>query len=123
MAIHYEIFREDGYLRIVTTGTLRTIEELIAYGTFMYDQATSLQIPRILLDEDKMDDAADASTIYEWCEHEVVSKTATAGIRIAGICTAENYACNKVFETMLQNRSYNYKVFQDEQEAIKWLTS
>ncbi|QJB58236.1 hypothetical protein [Pseudodesulfovibrio sp. zrk46] len=123
MAIKYEIIQEDGYIRIVTTGVLKSIDDLIQYGTLMYDQAIAAGIPRILLDEENMEDAAEASTIYRWCEHEVVAMTAAAGIRIAGICTAENFECNKVFETMLQNRSYNFKVFQNEQEAVAWLKS
>lgn len=123
MAVKYEAIQEDGYIRIVTTGVLKTLDELIEYGTFMYNQAMSSGILRILLDEENMEDAADASTIYKWCEHDIVAKTATAGIRIAGTCSAENFECNKVFETMLQNRSYNFRVFMDENEAIEWLKS
>lgn len=121
MAITFKARREDGYIRIISTGVLKTLEELIQYGTYMYDQGVATGVPRILLDEKDMEDAADASTIYEWCEHDIVVKTAAAGIRIAGVSTPENYKSNKVFETMLQNRSYNFRVFLDEQEAIRWL--
>lgn len=123
MAIQLESKQKDGYIRIISTGVLKTLDELIEYGTYMYDQAIAFGIPRILLDGERMEDAADPATIYEWCENEIIVKTATAGIRIAGVCTPENYACNKVYETMLQNRSYNFRVFQDEQEAIEWLKS
>lgn len=123
MPIQFETRKENGYIRIIPTGRLETLDELIEYGTYMYDQAIACDIHRVLLDEKDLIDAADASTIYEWCENEVVSKTATSGIRIAGVCTADNFACNKVYETMFQNRSYNFRVFLNEEEAIQWLTS
>lgn len=121
MAIEFKAIHEEGYIRIVTKGVLQTLEELVEYGSFMYEQATSSGVPRILLDEDLMEDASDAGTIYVYSEHEIITKTATAGIRIAGVCTPENYDINKVFETMFQNRSYNFRVFLHEQEAIDWL--
>lgn len=123
MPITYEAIQEDDYIRIVTSGVLKTLSELIEYGTFMYEQAMATGMPRILLDEENLEDAADAKTIYEWCEHEVVAKTATAGIRIAGVCSSDNYECNKLYETMLQNRSYVFKVFDSEKEALAWLKS
>lgn len=121
MAISINVTTEDGYIRIKPSGVLETIEDLIEYGSYIYNQARLSGIPRVLLDEKDMEDAAEANTIYDWCEHEVVHKTATAGIRIAGISEPENYEINVMFETMLQNRSYNFKTFLNETEAIKWL--
>lgn len=123
MATQTQVIRENGYLRFVTTGVLASLDDVIAYGTLMYDQAVDTGVYRVLLDEKGMEDAAEASTIYEWCENDVVARTAAAGIRIAGVSTKENFEINKVYETMLQNRSYNFRVFLTEEEAVAWLRS
>lgn len=123
MPIQYEAIQEDDYIRIITTGVLKTYEELVEYATFIYDQATSTGIPRILLDEEKVEEAVDVETIYVFSMHDIISKTATAGIRIAGICTDANFECNMGYEVMLQKRSYNFRVFRDTGDAIQWLKS
>lgn len=123
MPVQFQAKQEDGYTRIISKGVLTTLDELIEYSSFMYEQAILMGFKKILLDEKGLEDNADIGTIYEWCEHVNVAKIATSGIRIAGLSKLENTEYNKMYETMLLNRSFHFNFFHDEEQAIEWLKS
>ncbi|QGY39445.1 hypothetical protein GM415_04690 [Pseudodesulfovibrio cashew] len=123
MTIQTKTTFRDGYIRITTTGTMVSREEAQAYGDFIFDLAQQRGTKLILLDERGMVDEEDALDAYEVSESETLAEMGMAGFRIALVSAPANLAINRTWETIMQNRSINLRVFSDMESATDWLTS
>lgn len=102
---------------------MRTAEEAQYYGDLMYAHAQLSGVTRILLDERGLKDEEDAMDAYEVAESETLAEMGMAGFRLALITHPDNQAINQTWETILQNRAINLRVFLEEEQAITWLNS
>lgn len=102
---------------------MRTAEEAQYYGDLMYAHAQLSGVTRILLDERGLKDEEDTMDAYEVAESETLAEMGMAGFRIALVTHPDNYTINQTWETVLQNRAINLRVFLEEDKALAWLTS
>lgn len=121
MTVYTEIKPQDGYVLLVPIGTMQSTEEAQEYGERMFQAALDNGTSKILLDERRLKDEEDTYTAYEVSESDTLSEMREKGFRIALISNADNYEINQVWETMMQNRSINLKVFLDKTKALAWL--
>lgn len=76
---------------------------------------------RVLLDERELTLGTDMYEAYQIGESEAVVTAAMGGYRFACLASPENRDRNKAFETVMRNRSVNYRVFDSLEEAETWL--
>lgn len=123
MPISTNISLEDGFIRITSAGTMLDLGEAQEYGNRMYAAAIKYGVKRILLDERHMVDEEDVMDAYEVSESSTLTEMGMAGFRLALVSSQANLEINKAWETILQNRAINLRVFHDVTEAERWLTS
>lgn len=109
------------YLHVTTTGTFLTVEEVEDYVNSLRTQALRHDTKKVLIDERGLMDHQDTHDAYEISESEAAAMAALAGMRLSCICHPDNYELNKMYETLLLNRSLIFKVFLREDEALAWL--
>lgn len=109
------------YLHVTTTGTLDTVNEVEDYVHSLREQAQQHDTKKVLIDERGLMDQQDTHDAFEFSESEAAVLAALAGIRLSCICHPKNYELNKMYETLLLNRSLMFKVFLQEDEALQWL--
>jgi len=123
MPVSTNISLEDGFLRIISVGTMIGLREAQEYGDRMYAAATRYGVKRILLDERHMVDREDVMDAYEVSESGTLTKMGMAGFRLALVTSPANLEINQAWETILRNRAINLKVFSDIHDAERWLVS
>lgn len=121
MPFKSEFAMTNDFLRVKTTGTLASVQEVEQYVDAIRTEALKQQTKKVLLDERELWDKQDTHDAYRFSESDVVTLTALAGIRISGISHPDNYELNKTYETLLMNRSLIFKVFLYEDDALEWL--
>lgn len=109
------------YLLFVTTGTMKSADEIIENAELIESELTQNGLRRALLDQRGMVDEEDVLDATIVAESPVMERMATQGIRLACLSTVDNLEINRAFETILQNRSVLFKAFIDEAEAVDWL--
>ncbi|BDQ34584.1 hypothetical protein [Pseudodesulfovibrio portus] len=96
-------------------------------GTFrnevsrLMDAVRASGLKRILLDERGLVLGVDTHEAYLVGESEQIVMAAIQGYRFASVPDPANKARNENFETMLRNRSVNYRVFDTIADAEEWL--
>lgn len=123
MPVSTNITLEDGFIRVIAAGTMIGLNEAQEYGDRMYAAANKHGVTRILLDERHMVDQEDVMDAYEVSESPTLSRMGMEGFRLALVTCEDNLEINRAWETILQNRAINLKVFTDALEAERWLTS
>ena len=111
----------NGYLRVTVTGTLESVEELFNYARLLAKEGEEHQTTRALVDERKLVDHTDLMDAYILSESDFTADMAMRGVRVACLAGPENLEQTMAFETVMQNRSLNYRVFTDEDTATAWL--
>lgn len=123
MTVSTKTQKHDTYVRLESNGTIRTADDAQQYLEHMYAEANKLGVNRILLDERELMDEEDAMDAYQVSESATFAQMSVRGFRLALISREENLEINKTWETILQNRSINLRIFLDETEGLDWLLS
>ncbi|MCJ2165745.1 MULTISPECIES: hypothetical protein [unclassified Pseudodesulfovibrio] len=113
----------DNYIRVTTSGSIDSIEELFEYAALLAQKGEEYATTRALLDERTLVNRTDVMDAYTLSESNITAESAMKGVRIASLITPESMELGTVFETILRNRSLNFKIFTDEKKAIAWLTA
>lgn len=114
---------QNDYLKVTTSGSLASVQELEQYAQGIRQEALLHDAKRVHLDERKLLDEQDTLEAYEFSESDTTALTALDGIRISCVCHPDNYELNKTYETLYLNRSLMFRVFLTEEEALEWLLS
>lgn len=122
MPIHNEVELRDGYLIIESIGSQNTAVKIDEYGELIRQEGNKHNQKRILLDQRRMDGEGDFHDAYEACESAIIAKLILTGFRLACVSKPDNLKENQAWELLLNNRSLNFKVFLDFDEAVDWLT-
>jgi len=101
----------------VTNGSLRE------YVSLIMDFAQESGLKRILLDERELSIEADMYEAYLVGESDEIVTAAIEGYRFACVPDPANRSRNEAFETVMRNRSVNYRVFDSVRVAERWLLS
>lgn len=123
MPVEAEVRVAENFLLVIAGGTMESMEDLFAYTGLIKEHLLKHDgsVRRVLLDERAMEDRIDALDAYAFSESDDTALAVTSGIRIACLSSPANYEFNRAFETFFQNRSLNFKVFLDMEEAENWL--
>lgn len=120
MAYKYNVTQESGYLHFTISGNAHNAEDARQFAYKVIVQAEASACSNIFFDEKKLETNLTSHDIYTLAE-EFSGLIVSEGFRIAALHTARNAEVGKMFETMLQNRSINYRTFMDKKEALNWL--
>jgi len=112
----------DTHLEISIRGTLATEEELADFVELLTRMSIDYNTTRGLLDGRFLKKELDVLAIYKMAESEPVAQAAIRGVRLACLPNPEQMDYSTTMETLLHNRSVEYRVFTDRDEAVAWLT-
>ncbi len=112
---------KEDHLRITTSGRIDSIEPVIEYGNRIITLAAQANMRRVLLDELGLSVSLSPLDAVLLGEQLLEVANLAQGIRVAAVCTPENYETLSFIETSLQNRSISFRVFKEEQKALNWL--
>lgn len=117
------VIDKKDYLFFVIGGEVDALEDVIAHTDSIISQALKSQRNRLLLDETQLVMNIDGHDAILLAEHLANTHLPSRGMRAAVVCAPQNQNLIRSFETALQNRSINYKMFMDVEAAEKWLLS
>lgn len=109
------------YLKVTLSGSLESTEELFDYAQLLVRMGEEYQTRRALVDKRKLEDKTDLMDAYQLSESKLTADSAMKGVRIACLADSTNLEHLTAYETVMQNRSLNYKIFTDEDLATAWL--
>lgn len=78
---------------------------------------------RVLFDDRDLEITLDILDCIVFAERVLDEGLQTKGFRYACIPSDTGWDYYRAFETVLQNRSINYRLFKNERDAIDWLTA
>jgi hypothetical protein len=118
--VRIEVEPKDTYVLVRMSGTMPagTLKKEIA--RFM-DAVRASGLKRFLVDERGLVLGIDMHEAYLVGESEQTVFAATQGYRFASVPDPANKARNENFETLMRNRSVNYRVFDTIADAEEWL--
>ncbi|WP_316898620.1 hypothetical protein [Pseudodesulfovibrio indicus] len=113
----------DSYLIVTVSGSIESSEELADLAGLLVSMGREYGMTRALLKEYRLIKNVDALDIYSVGEAQVSVEAAAMGVRVACLPNPDEIQLAHTLETVLCNRSVNYRIFEDEETAVAWLTS
>jgi hypothetical protein len=114
---------EDGVLRASVSGVIASGEEAAAKAREVIDIGLKVGVHRILLDERTVDISIDVYEIISIATELETREIPAYGGRMACLYRPEKKDLYKTYETIYQNRSLSYRLFDDPVPALAWLRS
>ncbi|BDQ35053.1 hypothetical protein [Pseudodesulfovibrio portus] len=112
---------ENGVLRASVCGVIASGEEAAAKARDVIDTGLKVGVHRILLDEREVDISIDVHEIISIARELVGREIPLYGGRMACLYRPEKKDLYKTYETIYQNRSLSYRLFDDPGRAMAWL--
>lgn len=122
MPYEYSLTYRTKYLFFDESGSADNLDDARLFAIKAMQEAEHHNCSRLLFDERKLEMNLTSHDVYILAE-EFSLIVPPAGLRVAALHSAHNKEVGRTFETMLQNRSVNYRSFESEDEAIAWLTT
>ena len=94
--------------------SLRKIQAVVQRGL-------EVGVRRFLMDERNLDFRLEAHDMAQLANHLERNNFQNNGNRVACLYNPKCLKNCKLRETMYQNRSVNYRIFEDEESALAWL--
>ena len=119
LTLSFEI--RDGYIRCITLGEVRTLDDALERSRALLHKSLDTHLARFLLDDTQLRltlEAHDIAMVGQWIDEH---NAQTLGGRLAVLYNPECEANFRMCETIYQNRSLSYRVFEDEESAVAWL--
>lgn len=120
MPYEFDIIEKEDYLLFDVTGESATVEDVVQFTQTLLKEAMKRDCRSVMLDERGLRQRLDSHDAYLAAE-KLVADRPRSGIRFASIRSDENWTIGKRFETIFQNRSINFRVFDNIPEAETWL--
>jgi len=121
MAYEYTVRVESSHILFDVSGSAESAADVLDFAQCLINECKYHNRLRILLDERDLQSSLDQMDTYTFAE-ELAKSVPLMGFKIAAVFAmgkAERYAW---IETILQNRSINYKVFPTVDLAAQWLS-
>ena len=122
MAYTLTFTHKNGYLLAETSGEICTFDEFSEKAQSVVREAMESGLHRVLLDERNLNVAIDTFDSLRVAQDFEKDDIQIYGGRLACLCHNECVNIYKTFETLYQNRSLSYHLFDDIPTAIAWLT-
>ncbi len=119
MAIHYKIEVEDRIIHVTTWGFDESLKDVMAYGQAVIEACREHQCTHVLTDERKLDYNLSTIDTYELAKY--YAGAVSSLVKIAIVCSPDNFVDGKFWETVGQNRGLTVRVFTDVEQAHRWL--
>jgi len=121
MPYTFETHEKDGYLLLIASGSIESLDDMKAVSQAIKDTAAQFRCRRFLIDERAVNKTIDPHDITIFAEFR--ANEPDYRLRVALVCTPENVSRLRWIETFFQNRSLPYRQFSSFQEAEQWLMS
>lgn len=122
MTYAFQFIKKDEYLLVELSGEGNTVDDVLLLADAVLKEAKKAGTYCIMFDERNVTLNLDQHDVY--CITEALADSLPGeGMRVAVIYNVEFLEIYKSFETMLQNRSINYKLFDSPKKAEAWLRS
>ncbi|MBG0790064.1 MAG: hypothetical protein H0S80_06150 [Desulfovibrionaceae bacterium] len=118
-SIEYQI--EGGVVHARVCGVISTGSEAACKAREVVDSAIKSGIYRVLLDERELDISVDIHEIIAIAREFEDRHIAFYGGRVACLYRPEKKNLYKAYETIYQNRSLSYRLFDGRDQALAWL--
>lgn len=118
-----EFIKHDSWLLAKAEGRISNAEELLTKARKLVAKALEYNTSRVLIDNRQLDvvlDFHDSTTIANTLADDDIQ---FLGRRFACLCNDMSLSTYEAFETAYRNRSINFRLFKDEESAMKWLFS
>ena len=122
MPYAFEVQEKPGYLLVTLSGVAETVDEMRAFSEAMVARVQEANCKRVLLDERVTIKKLDFHDCMIHAERWVSEKP-RIGLRIAAVYSPPDAREFHWVETIFQNRSIVYKIFDAMDEAERWLLS
>jgi len=123
MAYDIEFVNKRYYLHVVASGEGHSFEDTVVYTEAILAELGKTGLTRVLLDERSVSVMLTAHDAIRIADKLVEKKFTARGYRIANLYAPHSVEIIRAYETAFRNRSFNYKMFTDEDQAAKWLTA
>lgn len=122
MGYDIELEKQKDYLLVSLGGEANNVDDVMLLANTVLKAAKQHNYTNILFDERKVTLNLDQHDVYN-CTEELGTFLPSEGICVAAVHNAKDVIIFQCFETMLQNRSINYRIFETIEEAEKWLVA
>ena len=119
MSIEYQIQDKSPILKVKAVGTCDHLGQLKEYVLAMHEATLSAGLARVLVDEREL--RYHLSTTESFESGKLVAETAPSGLKMAVVCSPAGKADAKFWETVAVNRGAAVKIFDDVDDAERWL--
>lgn len=119
MAIHYRIETGDDLVYVKSVGYDENLEEVVAYGKAVLEACVSSGCNRLLCDERGLEYRLGTADMYDHAG--IMAEQAHALGRAAIVFNSANCEDAAFWENMVVNRGLTVRMFQDIDEACRWL--
>jgi len=113
---------KDGYLLFTLSGEVESAEDLTVFTRSLMREAARCDCWRLLLDERTISRKVDQYDLMVFADRWIMDKP-RSGVKLAAVYSPDDARRFPWIETILQNRSLIYKIFDDMAEAERWLTT
>ncbi len=120
MTYDYAMTMKDDYLLVTIGGESNTVEDVLSLANRVLIEAKRNNCTCVLFDERTVTINLDQHDAYQ-CTEALAEHIPAEGMRVAVVHNTKDLTIYQCFETMLQNRSINYTLFDDFQSAEEWL--
>lgn len=123
VSFKYQYEEKMGYTLVTPIGEPQSAEELGVHAEEMFRRGAESESKCILIDrrEAGMDfDVMDIVNVSNLLEERSIQNL---GVRVAVVVDASNVKVFNSLETSLTIRSFSYRIFSSEKEALNWLLS
>jgi hypothetical protein len=121
MGFKYSIDKTDTHLLVTATGIQESLSECLAYIKTIIETCALEGYDCILLDERTVSYHETMLDTYVMAEFAAEKMEAYAGIKCASVPNPRFYSQARDFETLMKNKSLNFKCFRDIAQAEAWL--
>lgn len=119
MAILYEPRVDGDLLRVKTSGSDDSLDEVKRYGDAIVAACASNGCTRLLIDELELEYKLDALDTYEYAQH--LSAKAPGVLKAAVVCNSRFVQDAQFWETIVTNRGLHVKIFTSMEDASIWI--
>ncbi|HLA55916.1 MAG TPA: hypothetical protein VK623_07430 [Flavobacterium sp.] len=113
---------KDEYLLIATTGNLETVEDLLMHADLIYQEFLKYGAKKVLLDLQETTFPKNLFSYLDLVNHYISDfSQELQSIKLAVVVTKEYENIGEFWETVCNNRGYEFFAFTSYEKAHDWL--
>jgi len=119
LAFSYSIKMTPDFMLVTAEGVLNDSEQMTTYFKEVLQSVSDNKITKLLLDERNTYRSLTVLDAYR--TGKLFIDETSPRLKSAMVCSEENQVHDGFFETVVRNRSINFKLFTDIGTAVEWL--